>query len=217
VMVQQIVGLTKGLQEAKDSEEEARMLHRQRVQMFRGFSARLMEATRCLGIEGLVTFRAGGQWSDPSLLWPAKRQAGGSRDQGHGAHRCRVPGAPRTCRDAHLLQHPAPSPQPRPGGRPAKEGGHAPGTPDRASLARAARLDIALHRLQAIYSCSSTFSAARLESSSSEEVTSSEESDNEEAAESGDGGAAESNGEGEASSTSSQGTGDDESSEEDAP
>jgi septal ring factor EnvC (AmiA/AmiB activator) len=50
VMVQQIMGLTKGLQEAKDSEEEARMLRRQRVQMFRGFSACLMEATRCLGI-----------------------------------------------------------------------------------------------------------------------------------------------------------------------
>jgi hypothetical protein len=46
--------LTKGLQEAKDSEEEARMLRRQRMQMFRGFSARLMEAMRRLGIEGLV-------------------------------------------------------------------------------------------------------------------------------------------------------------------
>jgi hypothetical protein len=53
-MVQQIMGLTKGLQEAKDSEEEARMLRRQRVQMFCGFSVRLMEATRCLGIKGLV-------------------------------------------------------------------------------------------------------------------------------------------------------------------
>jgi SMC interacting uncharacterized protein involved in chromosome segregation len=43
-MVQQIVGLTKGLQEAKDSEEEGRMLHRQQVQMFCGFSVHLMEA-----------------------------------------------------------------------------------------------------------------------------------------------------------------------------
>jgi hypothetical protein len=51
---EQIVDLTKGLQEAKDSEEEAQMLHRQCMQMFCGFSARLMEATRCLGIEGLV-------------------------------------------------------------------------------------------------------------------------------------------------------------------
>jgi chromosome segregation ATPase len=44
VVVQQIVDLTKRLQEAKDSEEEARMLCRQRVQMFLGFSAHLMEA-----------------------------------------------------------------------------------------------------------------------------------------------------------------------------
>jgi hypothetical protein len=53
-MVQQIMGLTKGLQEAKDSEEEARMLRRQRVQMFRVVSTRVMEAARRLGIEGLV-------------------------------------------------------------------------------------------------------------------------------------------------------------------
>jgi hypothetical protein len=56
------------------------MLRRQRVQIFRGFSARLMDATQRLSIEGLVAFRTGGQWSDPSLLWPAKRQAGRSRD-----------------------------------------------------------------------------------------------------------------------------------------
>jgi hypothetical protein len=54
MMVQQIVDLTKGLQEAKDTEEEARILRRQRVQMFRGFSACLMELTRRLGIKGLV-------------------------------------------------------------------------------------------------------------------------------------------------------------------
>jgi hypothetical protein len=54
VMVQQIVDLTKGLQEAKDIEDEAWMLRRQHVQMFRGFTARLMEATRCLGFEGLA-------------------------------------------------------------------------------------------------------------------------------------------------------------------
>jgi hypothetical protein len=47
------VDLTKGLQEAKDSKEEARMLRRQRMQMFHGFSARLTEATRRLGIDGL--------------------------------------------------------------------------------------------------------------------------------------------------------------------
>jgi hypothetical protein len=53
VMVQQIVDLSKGLQEAKDSEVEARMLRRQHAQMFCGFSARLMEATHHLGIDGL--------------------------------------------------------------------------------------------------------------------------------------------------------------------
>jgi chromosome segregation ATPase len=53
VMVLQIMDLSKGLQEAKDSKEEARMLRRQRVQMFRVFSARLMEAAHRLGIDGL--------------------------------------------------------------------------------------------------------------------------------------------------------------------
>jgi hypothetical protein len=60
------------------------------------------------------------------------------------------------------------------------------GTPDRRAITRAARLDIALHRLQAIYSRPSTSSAARPESSSSEEATSFGESGDEEAAESGD-------------------------------
>jgi hypothetical protein len=52
-MVLQIVELSRGLQEARDSKAEARMLRRQRVQMFRGFSARLMEAAHRLGIDGL--------------------------------------------------------------------------------------------------------------------------------------------------------------------
>jgi hypothetical protein len=47
------VDLSKGLQEAKDSEAEARKLCRQRVQTFRGFSACLMEAAHRLGIDGL--------------------------------------------------------------------------------------------------------------------------------------------------------------------
>jgi hypothetical protein len=42
VMVQQIVEISRELLEARDSEAEARMLHRQRVQMFHGFSARIM-------------------------------------------------------------------------------------------------------------------------------------------------------------------------------
>jgi hypothetical protein len=53
VMVQQIVEISRELQEARDSEAEACMLRRQRVQMFRGFSARIMEAAHPLGIHGL--------------------------------------------------------------------------------------------------------------------------------------------------------------------
>jgi septal ring factor EnvC (AmiA/AmiB activator) len=50
VMVQQIVEISRELQEARDSKAEARMLHRQCVQMFCGFSARIMEAANRLGI-----------------------------------------------------------------------------------------------------------------------------------------------------------------------
>jgi hypothetical protein len=53
-MVHQIVELSRELQEARDSEAEARVLRRQCVQMFRMFSARLMEATNRLGIHGLT-------------------------------------------------------------------------------------------------------------------------------------------------------------------
>jgi septation ring formation regulator EzrA len=52
-MVQQIMEISRELQEARDSEAEARMLRRQRVQMFREFSARIMEAAHHLGIHGL--------------------------------------------------------------------------------------------------------------------------------------------------------------------
>jgi hypothetical protein len=52
-MVLQIVEISRELQEAKDSEAEARMLRRQRVQMFSEFSTRLMEAARHLAIDGL--------------------------------------------------------------------------------------------------------------------------------------------------------------------
>jgi acetolactate synthase regulatory subunit len=54
VMVQQIMEISRELQEARDSEAKARMLRRQRVQMFRGFSARIMEAAHHLGIHGLT-------------------------------------------------------------------------------------------------------------------------------------------------------------------
>jgi hypothetical protein len=52
-----------------------------------------------------------------------------------------------------------------------------PGTPDRQAIARAACLDIALQRLQDIYSRPGSSATARSESSSSGEATSSGESD----------------------------------------
>jgi hypothetical protein len=109
-MVLQIVELSRGLQEARDSEAEARMLRRQRMQMFRGFSARLMEAAHLLGIDGLNLPTI--PEDDGSILHLQGRQAGGRFGQGRGAHRHQVLGAPGTCRDADLLQHPAPSPRP---------------------------------------------------------------------------------------------------------
>jgi hypothetical protein len=81
-----------------------------------------------------------------------------------------------------------------------------PGTPDRVMQARAARLDIALRWLQAIYARPGTSAAASQGRSSSGDTSSSGESDSKEAEED-DGGATESSGE--ASSGSSQGTGDD--------
>jgi hypothetical protein len=52
-MALEVVELSKGLQEPKDSEEDARTLHRHHVQIFREFSARLMEGAYRLGITGL--------------------------------------------------------------------------------------------------------------------------------------------------------------------
>jgi hypothetical protein len=89
-----------------------------------------------------------------------------------------------------------------------------PGTPDRVAQARAARLDITLQRLQAIYARLGTSAAAGQEGSSSRDTTSSGESGSEGAEDAGDDGATESSRE--ASSGSSQGTGDDEGSKEDA-
>jgi hypothetical protein len=90
-----------------------------------------------------------------------------------------------------------------------------PGTPNRATQGRAALLDIALQRLQAIYARPGTSATAGQESSSSGDATSSGEFGSKEAKEASDDGATESSGE--ASSGSSQGTGDDEDSEEDTP
>jgi hypothetical protein len=216
VMVQQIVDLTKGLQEAKDSEEEARMLRRQHVQMFRGFSSRLMEATRRLGIDGphlpsapeddgsILHFF--GQLSDKlaeattkvmELIDAECRELLGLAGTRIFSNIQRL----RPDLDLEeVLQRRAATP---------------PGTPDRVVQARAAHLGIALQHMQAIYSRPGTSSAAGQESSSSEEATSSGETDDEEATESGDDGATDSSGE--ASLGSCQCTGDDGSSKEDAP
>jgi hypothetical protein len=82
----------------------------------------------------------------------------------------------------------------------------------RTALARAARIDIALRRLQAIYARPGTSATMGQEGSSGDDTTSSGESGGEEAREAdGDGTMGSS---GEASSGSSQGTGDDKDSEE---
>jgi septal ring factor EnvC (AmiA/AmiB activator) len=47
------VEMARELQELRDAEEEARVLRRQRVQMFRRFSAHIMAAAHRLGIHGL--------------------------------------------------------------------------------------------------------------------------------------------------------------------
>jgi septal ring factor EnvC (AmiA/AmiB activator) len=51
--VLQVVEISRELQEARDSKAEARVLRRQHVQMFRGFSARVMAAAHRVGIHGL--------------------------------------------------------------------------------------------------------------------------------------------------------------------
>jgi hypothetical protein len=89
-----------------------------------------------------------------------------------------------------VLQRPSPPP---------------PGTPDRAAVARAGRLHIALRLLQAIYARPGAPAAADQESSSSGDTSGSGESGSGEAGEEDDGASRSS---GEASSSSSQGTGD---------
>jgi hypothetical protein len=53
VTVLQVMEVSRELQEARDSEAEAHVLRRQCVQMFYGFSARVMAAAHRLGIHGL--------------------------------------------------------------------------------------------------------------------------------------------------------------------
>jgi hypothetical protein len=183
--------------------------------MFHGFSARLMEATHRLGIDelNLPTIPE----DDGSILHffsqLAKKLADASANVSAlvdaecreflGLAGTRIFSNIQRLRPyLHLeevLQRVAPPP---------------PGIHDRAAQARAARLDIALQCLQAIYARPETSAAVGQESSSSGDATSSEECSSEEAEEAGDDGATESSGE--ASSGSSQGTSNDEDSKEDA-
>jgi hypothetical protein len=186
------------------------------MQMFCGFSARLMEAAHRLGIDGLNLPTI--PEDDGSILHffgqPADKLADASAKVAELIDtECRellglagtrnFSNIQRLCPDLDLeevLQRRAAPPL---------------GTPDRAAQDRAACLDSALQCLQAIYARPGTSAAAGQESSSNGEATSSGEAGNEEAAEAGDDRATESSGE--ASSGSSQSTGNNEDSEEDAP
>jgi hypothetical protein len=208
VMVQQIVEISRELQEARDSEAEARILRRQCVQMFRGFSAHIMEVAHRLGIHGLNLPTV--PEDDGSIIIFFSQLA----EQLDDASAKVLELVDAECRELlglvgmrifsnlqrlrpdldleDVLQRRAPPP---------------PGTPDRTAQARVAWLDIALQRMQAIYARPGTSAAAGQESSSSGDASSSEESGSEGAGEDDDG-VMESSGE--ASSGSSQGTGDDE-------
>jgi hypothetical protein len=201
--VLQGVETSRKLQEARDSEEKARVLRRQRVQMIRGFSARVMAAAHRMGIHGLTLPTV--PEDDGSILLFFSQLA--KELDGASARvlelidtECReLPGLAgtriftnlqRLCPDLNLeevLRRPSPPP---------------PGTPNRAAVSRAARRDIALRRLQAIYARPR---APAPESSSSGDTSGSGESGSGEAEEEDDGSSESS---GDMSSGSSQGTGD---------
>jgi hypothetical protein len=187
-MVQQIVGLTKELQEAKDTQAETLLLRRQRVQMFCTISARAMEVAWCLGVQGLsqphapkddrVFLHFFGQLTDRlvevavrlmELMDAECRELLGLT----GTHI--FYNLQRLRPDLDLLDVLR-----------RRAAGTPPGTPDRDAVARVARMDVDIQHLQAIYSRPRTSAAARPESSSSEEAMSSEESSDEEAVEPGD-------------------------------
>jgi hypothetical protein len=191
------------LQEARDAEEEARVLRRQRAQMFREFSARVMAAAHRLGIHGLNLPTV--PEDDGSIMLFFSQLA--EELDGASARvldlidtECRellglvgtriFSNLQRLCPALNLeevLRRPPP-PLPR--------------TPDHEEVYRAARLDIALRRLQSIYACPV---APALESSSSGDTSGSGDSGSEEAED--DGATDSSTG---TSSSSSHGADDDE-------
>jgi hypothetical protein len=160
-MVHQIVQLSRELQDARDSKAEARVLRRQRVQMFHGFSAWVMEAAHRLGIHGLNLPTV--PEDDGSIIHLFSQLAEQLADASAkvlelvdaecrellGLAGTRIFSNPqRLCPDLDLeevLQRRAPP---------------SPGAPDHAAQARVARLDTALQRLQAIYACLGTSAAA---------------------------------------------------------
>jgi hypothetical protein len=206
--VLQVVEISRELQKARDSEAEARMLRRQCVQMFRGFSARIMVAAHRLGIHGLNLPTVPKENGSIMLFFSqlAEQLDGASAKvlelidtvcrELLGLMQTRIFSNLQRLRPDLNLEEVLQRMEPPP-----------PGTPNRAARARAAWLDIALQRLQAIYACPGTSAAVGQGSSSSGSSSGSEESGSEEAGED-DGGATEFSGD--ASSGSSQGTGDDE-------
>jgi hypothetical protein len=172
------------LQELRDAEEEARVLRRQRVQMFRRFSARVMAAAHRLGIHGLNLPTV--PEDDGSILLFFSQLA----EELDGASVKVLDLIDAECRELlglagmrifsniqrlrpdlnleEVLRRPSPPP---------------PGTPDRAAVARAGWLNFALRWLQAIYA----HPGAPAWSSSSGEVSGSAESGSDEATNSSEG------------------------------
>jgi hypothetical protein len=173
------------LQEARDAAEEALVLRRQRVQMFRGFSARVMAAAHRLGIHGLNLPTV--PEDDGSILLFFSQLA----EELDGASSKVLDLIDAECRELlgltgtrifsniqrlrpdlnleEVLRRPLPPP---------------PGTPDRVTEARAGHLGIALRRLQAIYARPG---ATAPESSSSGGTSSSTESGSDDATDSSEG------------------------------
>jgi hypothetical protein len=183
--VLQGVETSRELQEARDAEEEARVLRRQRVQMFRGFSARVMAAVHRLGIHGLTLPTV--PEDDRSILLFFSQLA----EELDGASAKVLELIDAECRELlglagtrifsniqrlrpdlnleEVLRRPLPPPS---------------GTSDRAAEARAGRLGIALRRFQAIYARPG---ATAPESSSSGDTSGSTESGSDEATDSSEG------------------------------
>jgi hypothetical protein len=146
------VEISRELQEARDSEAEAGVLRRQRVQMFHGFSARVMAAAHRLGIHGLNLPTV--PEDDGSMMLFFSQLA----EELDGASARVLDLIDAECQELlglagtrifsnlqrlhpeldleEVLQRREPA---------------APGTPDRMAQARAEQLDVALQRPQAIY------------------------------------------------------------------